>query len=555
MSACVLLRTSLEIDSVSTKKCYERAIKARNNLLHKNDRDELSTKVCCICDRFIFYGKERFIPINDLTHEAVQEFLSVDENEWDYQEVSSQNRRKIKDQYTQKCIRKCTTISEQLNKLMLSPRTYMVKKTYNKVETSCFGSCCACYQLIIKLTRGDSVTVPPFSIANKKYFRYAPFELTDLNECELALISPARINRHLITLYAGSHQQITGWHTLFQNDLSRTSKILNYYERCSKRKEKSEAATTDENANMGVKSNNDDENNSEPLIQVVLTGPWTDDQKALAYKKTQVRVSMCIRALKWLKKNNVLYKDIDIDQTQIVEPKIIYYSITVESQDSNVENIYQVTAVFPDVDPPTQDNGGFETHEEFKLNTIENLAGVNHTLIAKSSNTILRDYQGKNLLEAFPLLFPYGIGEHDGNQREFYQYFGSLSDPNWHKGQFVTIIHNIYERQRMLSAAITYTSHEDKMAIGNLKEDELDIYIDKYLDENESSDCPSDYSASMFMKKLKSVTSAMAHTQAASKSARRKMFSMVLKFGLPTLLFTITPEHSINLRIKIVATN
>ena len=33
------------------------------------------------------------------------------------------------------------------------------------------------------------------------------------------------------------------------------------------------------------------------------------------------------------------------------------------------------------------------------------------------------------------------------------------------------------------------------------------------------------------------------------------MFSMVLKFGLPALLFTITPEDSMNLRIKIMATN
>ena len=160
-----------------------------------------------------------------------------------------------------------------------------------------------------------------------------------------------------------------------------------------------------------------------------------------------------------------------------------------------------MTAVFPDNDQPTEDTGGFDTHEQFKDFTLENLSNIRHNLICRSSNTILKDYEDQNLLRAFPLLFPYGIGERQDSHVSFYQYLNSLSSPNWHKAEFVTIMHNMYERSKMVSAAITYTSKENKMSIGELNEEELDTYIDDYLNKRESNNGP----ASMFMRKLRSV--------------------------------------------------
>ena len=55
------------------------------------------------------------------------------------------------------------------------------------------------------------------------------------------------------------------------------------------------------------------------------------------------------------------------------------------------------------------------------------------------------------------------------------------------------------------------------------------------------------------MQKLRSVTAVMGHTGAAAKRARARFFAMMVKFGLPTLMFTITPDDSFNLRVKIMA--
>ena len=44
-----------------------------------------------------------------------------------------------------------------------------------------------------------------------------------------------------------------------------------------------------------------------------------------------------------------------------------------------------------------------------------------------------------------------------------------------------------------------------------------------------------------FLNKIKTMCSSMGHTGAAAKVARRKAFAMMLKFGLPALMFTISP--------------
>lgn len=59
--------------------------------------------------------------------------------------------------------------------------------------------------------------------------------------------------------------------------------------------------------------------------------------------------------------------------------------------------------------------------------------------------------------------------------------------------------------------------------------------------------------ADTFHKKMKATTGSMAHTEGAAKKARQQLFSMVSAFGLPALLFTITPVDDVNYRIRIYA--
>ena len=57
----------------------------------------------------------------------------------------------------------------------------------------------------------------------------------------------------------------------------------------------------------------------------------------------------------------------------------------------------------------------------------------------------------------------------------------------------------------------------------------------------------------MFLIKLKAVTGFMAHSIQAAKKARQNMLCMTSKFGLQSVMVPITPEDSMNFRIKIMS--
>ena len=96
----------------------------------------------------------------------------------------------------------------------------------------------------------------------------------DLNETEVALISIARVDRHLITLNGGVHTCIVGWHTLYYNGVEHKSKVLNYYDRCERNK---------------IRDHSTLENEKEygNPIQVLLTGPFTRKHKNLKKQGVQ----------------------------------------------------------------------------------------------------------------------------------------------------------------------------------------------------------------------------------------------------------------------------
>ena len=153
---------------------------------------------------------------------------------------------------------------------MLSPETYSVKRKFDVIKNMLhFGCCSMCSNQLRKVYNSTSYDKPKFSIANKKCFGYAPKILMDLNETEVALISIARVDRHLITLNGGVHTCIVGWHTLYYNGVEHTSKVLNYYDRCERNKIKDQSTLQNEKEYGNP-------------IQVLLTGPFTREQKQIA---------------------------------------------------------------------------------------------------------------------------------------------------------------------------------------------------------------------------------------------------------------------------------
>ena len=153
-----------------------------------------------------------------------------------------------------------------------------------------------------------------------------------------------------------------------------------------------------------------------------------------------------------------------------------------DTKDSNIEKGFSTKVVFVDHNEPTQYNGGYDTNQQFTTASLQNLLSPNNTLIAKSSTNILRYYEDGNLYKSFPELFPYGIGPKTTDDPNFYKYLLSLSNPLFHRGEVTTIIHNMYERKRLFkSASLYYTTKNNKIKIGQLKESNFSGDVIKYL--------------------------------------------------------------------------
>jgi hypothetical protein len=158
----------------------------------------------------------------------------------------------------------------------------------------------------------NRITLPCFAIANGAVFGEAPPKLTDLNDAESALVSLARTNKHVFAFYGGAHKSIRGWHKLYENDVEGIAQTLNKVSEYT-----------------GGKN----------VILCCLLGSFTPLQKQFIKNKMMVTPDQVIWALRWLKHNNNLYRDITIpNRDDLATPFIINDTQNEESVDSNIES-------------------------------------------------------------------------------------------------------------------------------------------------------------------------------------------------------------------------
>jgi hypothetical protein len=61
---------------------------------------------------------------------------------------------------------------------------------------------------------GNTAKSPKHAICNGLVMAKVPELITELNEVELALISTARVNEHMFSVTAGTHESIKGWRSM-----------------------------------------------------------------------------------------------------------------------------------------------------------------------------------------------------------------------------------------------------------------------------------------------------------------------------------------------------
>ena len=230
------------------------------------------------------------------------------------------------------------------------------------------------------------------------------------------------------------------------------------------------------------------------------------------------------------------------------------------STGSNVEDVFEFTVYFPDSDEPEVHNGGLDNQRDLMENVLEDLQDTDTTtratLIARPTKKLLSDFEGENLMMAFPLQFPYGIGttDNEGNMRntiEFYRHLLSLSSPHNHRADFVLVVHNMYERKRMVTNAyLKCVTGNGALAeqFGSIQEDEISSAADRWTNGASGSG-----TADLFLKKMEATAMSMSHTNGAAQRARQRMFALTTKFGAPSIFFTISPDDHFNYRIRILA--
>ena len=154
------------------------------------------------------------------------------------------------------------------------------------------------------------------------------------------------------------------------------------------------------------------------------------------------------------------------------------------------------------------------------------------------------------MLRAFPLQFPHGVGGIDihGNERRgitYYRYLRQLSNPDFHRAEFVTILHNMYERSKLINGAYCKLSDMQLYDVSRITGEELRDGLHNYINKEKNLGV-----VGLFLSKMKALTNCLAHTEEAPKQARQNLFSMISHFGLPSIMFTITPQDDYNFRIK-----
>jgi len=574
----------MSINANHARKGKSQAAYALDNLTYVLNGKHFP-KVCCCCDRFILFGEEDFVNETFFENEKIRKAMSktsvdLTSNSGDYH-LSDEAKNMILDYYTVKPSIVGQDDWNMLKELYLSPRSY--RRTTGTTRRSRFelGICKQCKTTMVCIKKQGIASVKPgyTFISNGRMFGPSPAELSSLTETELALVSLARVDHHVLSFQGGPHQAITGWHSMFANDVSLVMRTMNWCK--TNTEEDSSAINDDNNTSMDDDSSDDGQRNpgsatetvpeeTEPMeereeqrrpklasICIILEGPFTPRQKAIVKRKTKVRQGKIREALEWLKANNHLYAAIDISEDDIEDPIVIDSSRLVPTEMNNIETVYQMEAIFPDTSNADKSNGGFDNSDEFTNESLEQMLmradGRKATLIARPTNNRLQDYQGDNLLRAFPLQFPYGIGARDaeGEYRGgvlHYRHLSFMSILSFQTAVFVCVLHNMFERQRMLSHSY-YTRLETEYSnYSDITAESMSDAIDRYANRVSGN-----AAADKFLKRCHAVTAAMAHTGAAAEKARTQMCALIARLGLPAIMFTICPLDRFSFRIVIYA--
>ena len=147
------IKQSLFVSNTQLKKIYNSSTTCRNNLVFKKEDNTFVSKVCCVCDRHIIHGNEKFLPVKCLENKSVQKCLKMDNEDWALLNATESIKSQILMQYKQKFVNSRNSATKRLlDNLMLSPHTYGKQQSFEGDKCLHLGCCNECFSHLKKCT-------------------------------------------------------------------------------------------------------------------------------------------------------------------------------------------------------------------------------------------------------------------------------------------------------------------------------------------------------------------------------------------------------------------
>jgi len=231
--------------------------------------------------------------------------------------------------------------------------------------------------------------------------------------------------------------------------------------------------------------------------------------------------------------------------------------------------------VFPDTSLPEPTNGGFANQEEFRNFVAEQQTGKwNSALHSRPLAEKLEDYKDDTFALCFPLQFPYGhtgmpkdpavvkLTEREGkskllsrNRLDVLRKFLQHQKPCFHFPMFNLIVENCIMKQTMFNSAKMYCNVKCSNGYtmghkyGEMTSKALERAI---MDARQNSSVQhSAAGEAQFLKSIKASCKNLPHSNEAAQEARKIYFSYLMRFGLPAIFLTISPDTLRNFRIMV----
>jgi hypothetical protein len=208
---------TLKMESISSGAAYGAFLKGLKSLISsKNGYHQV--KACLVCDHLLEWNNNGYIPKMRL--KALQKVLSGKEL---CKHLSTEGLSLDKSVYN--VLKKYYSYRGKGYEIWMKPMFLSPRAVFD--SDIGFNCCKVCVKMLVNSTKPYYVKLPKYAIANGAIVGDAPVELTSLNDVELALVSIARIDKHIFTFYGGAHKSVHGWHNLqYMKTTSSTLQVL-----------------------------------------------------------------------------------------------------------------------------------------------------------------------------------------------------------------------------------------------------------------------------------------------------------------------------------------